>query len=113
MRLRGLSGARDEFHLAAIVQNLKTLASFFWRPRPHIQAVSFPHISFRGTRFSWIDAMDSITDRARVLRVRTERDGREANWGSNSATQTWPTETRLRGWRGRTRTQKCRRKLSL
>jgi hypothetical protein len=23
MRLRGLSGARDEFHLAAIVQNLK------------------------------------------------------------------------------------------
>lgn len=26
MRLRGLSGARDEFHLAAIIQNLKTLA---------------------------------------------------------------------------------------
>ena len=26
MRLRGLSGARDEFHLAAIVQSLKTLA---------------------------------------------------------------------------------------
>ena len=26
MRLRGLSGARDEFHLAAIAQNLKTLA---------------------------------------------------------------------------------------
>ena len=26
MRLRGLSGARDEFHLAAIVQNLKSLA---------------------------------------------------------------------------------------
>ena len=26
MRLRGLSGARNEFHLAAIVQNLKTLA---------------------------------------------------------------------------------------
>jgi hypothetical protein len=26
MRLRGLSGARDELHLAAIVQNLKTLA---------------------------------------------------------------------------------------
>jgi hypothetical protein len=26
MRLRGLSGARDEFQLAAIVQNLKTLA---------------------------------------------------------------------------------------
>jgi transposase len=41
MRLRGFSGARDEFHLAAIVQNLKTLASYFWRPPPpHIQAVS-------------------------------------------------------------------------
>jgi hypothetical protein len=35
MRLRGLSGARDEFHLAAIVQNLKTLAKYIWRPRPH------------------------------------------------------------------------------
>jgi transposase len=34
MRLRGLSGARDEFHLAAIVQNLKTLASHIWRPPP-------------------------------------------------------------------------------
>jgi len=26
MRLRGLTGARDEFHLAAIVQNLKRMA---------------------------------------------------------------------------------------
>jgi hypothetical protein len=33
MRLRGLSGARDEFHLAAIVQNLKTLAKYIWPPR--------------------------------------------------------------------------------
>ena len=32
MRLRGLSGARDEFQLAAIVQNLKTLATYLWRP---------------------------------------------------------------------------------
>jgi transposase len=32
MRLRGISGARDEFHLAAIVQNLKTLADRIWRP---------------------------------------------------------------------------------
>jgi len=38
MRLRGLSGARDEFHLAAIVQNLKTLARRIWRPPPHVQA---------------------------------------------------------------------------
>ena len=32
MRLRGLTGARDEFILAAIVQNLKTLANHPWRP---------------------------------------------------------------------------------
>jgi hypothetical protein len=32
MRLRGLSSARDEFHLAAIVQNLKTLALRTLRP---------------------------------------------------------------------------------
>ena len=34
LRLRGLSGARDEFHLAAIVQNLKTLAFRLIRPPP-------------------------------------------------------------------------------
>jgi hypothetical protein len=34
IRLRGLSGARDEFHLAAIAQNLKTLALRIWRPPP-------------------------------------------------------------------------------
>lgn len=38
MRLRGLSGARDEFHLAAIVQNLKTLANQIWRPSLNTQA---------------------------------------------------------------------------
>jgi transposase len=36
MRLRGLSGARDEFHLAGIVQNLKTLANHIWRPSPYV-----------------------------------------------------------------------------
>jgi hypothetical protein len=35
MRLRGLSGARDEFHLAAVVQNLKTLANRMHQPPPH------------------------------------------------------------------------------
>ena len=39
MRLRGLSGARDEFHLAAIVQNLKTLANHLWRPAPNVPAM--------------------------------------------------------------------------
>jgi hypothetical protein len=35
MRLRGLTGARDEFHLAAIVQNLKTLANHPYGPPPN------------------------------------------------------------------------------
>ena len=39
MRLRGLSGARDEFHLAAIVQNLKTLALRALRP-PNVLSAS-------------------------------------------------------------------------
>ena len=34
MRLRGLSGARDEFHLAAIVQNLKTWRTISGGHRP-------------------------------------------------------------------------------
>jgi transposase len=41
MRLRGLSGARDEFHLAAIVQNLKTLALRTIGPPATIQPVPF------------------------------------------------------------------------
>jgi transposase len=40
LRLRGLSGARDEFHLCAIAQNLKTLASQLWRPPPDAQVAS-------------------------------------------------------------------------
>ena len=38
MRLRGLSGARDEFHLAAIVQNLKTLALRALKPPNMLQS---------------------------------------------------------------------------
>jgi hypothetical protein len=34
LRLRGLTGARDEFHLAAIVQNLKTMALRRLHPPP-------------------------------------------------------------------------------
>ena len=41
MRLRGLSGARDEFHLAAIVQNLKTLALRILGPPPARRRVAF------------------------------------------------------------------------
>ena len=40
LRLRGLSGARDEFHLAAIVQNLKTLALRIVQPPPDLAAAS-------------------------------------------------------------------------
>jgi transposase len=40
LRLRGLSGARDEFHLAAIVQNLKTLALHLAWPPPHLATAS-------------------------------------------------------------------------
>jgi hypothetical protein len=36
MRLRGLSGARAEFHLAAIVQNLEKLANHIWQPPPNM-----------------------------------------------------------------------------
>lgn len=38
MRLRGLSGARDEFLLAAIVQNLKTMAMRLTQPQPIAEA---------------------------------------------------------------------------
>ena len=38
--LRGLSGARDEFHLAAIVQNLKTMALRLVWPPPDLAAAS-------------------------------------------------------------------------
>ena len=41
MRLRGLSGARDEFHLAAIVQNLKTLALRILGPPPDRRRAAF------------------------------------------------------------------------
>ena len=40
MRPRGLAGARDELHLAAIGQNLKTLASYVWLPPPDKQAAA-------------------------------------------------------------------------
>jgi hypothetical protein len=40
MRPRGVAGARDEFHLAAIGQNLKTLASYVWLPPPDKQAAA-------------------------------------------------------------------------
>jgi Transposase DDE domain len=41
MRLRGLSGARDEFVIAATVQNLKTLVFRTLKP-PLVQ----PHLAF-------------------------------------------------------------------
>jgi hypothetical protein len=35
-----LDPTRDEFHLAAIVQNLKTLASQLWQPPPDALAAN-------------------------------------------------------------------------
>jgi hypothetical protein len=40
LRLRGLSGARDEFHLATIVQNLKTMALRLAWPPPDLATAS-------------------------------------------------------------------------
>src|SRR5499433_4321148 len=40
LRLRGLSGARDEFHLAAIIQNLKTMAVRLFGPQLEPRYVS-------------------------------------------------------------------------
>ena len=40
LRLCGLSGACDEFHLAAIVQNLKTMALRLAWPPPGLATVS-------------------------------------------------------------------------
>ena len=34
LRLRGLAGARDEFHLAAAAQNLRKLAKLIPMPEP-------------------------------------------------------------------------------
>jgi len=41
MRIRGVSGARDEFHLAAIAQNLKTLPLQTLKPPDQLQSASF------------------------------------------------------------------------
>src|SRR5262245_18196888 len=48
LRLRGRSGARDEFHRAAIVQNLKMLAGRLFRPPP---APAFARVVWH--RFQW------------------------------------------------------------
>src|SRR3954466_4429169 len=40
MQRRGISGARDECHLVATAQNLKTLAKHSWRPPPNPSTVA-------------------------------------------------------------------------
>jgi hypothetical protein len=50
LRLRGLSGARDEFHLAAIVQNLKTMA---------LRLLAPPRLTF-----AWVDFGSSVINSA-------------------------------------------------
>ena len=52
MRLRGLSGARDEFLLAATVQNLKTLAlRLFFSPARSGHTLDFHLFSISARRF--------------------------------------------------------------
>ena len=59
MRLRGFSGARDEFHLAAIVQNLKTLANHIWRPLLTRRLHASPERQWRPTcRERWTPALN-------------------------------------------------------
>ena len=48
LRLRGLSDARDEFHLAAIAQNLRTSASRVWRLPPNAQLPSVTQPKWHG-----------------------------------------------------------------
>jgi hypothetical protein len=51
MRLRGLSGARDEFHLAAIVQNLKMLALRALKPPDQLPSVKrLPNLGLTQSR---------------------------------------------------------------
>src|SRR5262249_23375696 len=67
--------------------------------------------------------LDAITIVRPETVVRWHRKGFAAYWrwrvetayrlAHNSATRTYPTEIRLRGWAERTRTQKCRGKISL
>src|ERR1700704_613597 len=49
MRLRGLSGARDEFHLAAIVQNL---APNPWAPNPTARILCVKSLTIGSVQFA-------------------------------------------------------------
>jgi hypothetical protein len=64
MRLRGLSGARDEFHLAAVVQNLKTLANYIWRPAMNLP-VCMRRLSVSGVQPGQLDAYAPLAIPAR------------------------------------------------
>jgi hypothetical protein len=71
MRLRGLSGAREEFHLAAIVQNLKTLGIRNQPPPPNRPAMRC--VSIRSAQRQ--QALDALAT-APVLRKCSNREPR-------------------------------------
>jgi len=56
MRLRGLSGARDEFHLAAILQNLKILGE------PALAATAEHSGRLSGMSLSGVEGRSSKTE---------------------------------------------------
>ena len=85
---------------------LATPAASFWR-----RQLSPSHASRHSRALAIELRVPTSTSTAMASKERTVRD-RLRGWRDRK-TQTWPTETRLRGWAGRTRTQKCRRKLPL
>jgi hypothetical protein len=64
MRLRGLTGSRDEFHLAAIVQNLKTMALRLRGPPTDGVCASIAQVAWQfgcGVRRSGGDAQPAVS----------------------------------------------------
>ena len=60
MRLRGLSGARDEFHLAAIIRNLKTLQAASGVRRPARQQRAVRRGQLRPGRVGGVQGASSV-----------------------------------------------------
>jgi hypothetical protein len=89
--------------------------SFSLLPPPAFGEGSYRRLTRLGIAGRWrsilVLRVPTSTSTAMASKERTDRD-RLRGWRDRK-TQTWPTETRLRGWAHEIRTQKCRRKLSL
>ena len=98
LRLRGLSGARDEFHLAAIVQNLKTLALRLIRPPPQAP----PARELR--RVGWWrgrQAERPHRPRPRTLNQRTTLPHQTRSQANGSLSRLFDSISQERGWYAR------------